>query len=342
MNRSRIVKVVVVVCLSLLSLLLTPPARAANDTGAKEKPLFSFAVFSDVHVHGKWSPQHASSVQKFTQALRDIAPLQPEFLVIDGDLTNGRPEDYKQLRETYQQNAAFPLYPTMGNHEYYFQWTNKKWNDRREKQQFLNEFGLRRLYYDRYEHGFHFIFLSPEQYMPRQKKIGEAAWLSPEQIKWFERTLLASKAPTFVFLHQPLNKTVFSVDFGLSAVQSDQLLKIARKHPQVIWFSGHSHISTDSKTEAMHRDGILFVGSGSVFEPEDLKDKPAPGAEKYGSHYLVVDPAKSESRYVDVYADHVEIRTRFHNKAAWGKQAIEEPLRTAPDHNRTFTRLFVR
>ncbi|MGZ4113142.1 MAG: metallophosphoesterase family protein [Tumebacillaceae bacterium] len=326
MKRIRMLRCAVV-CLLFCSYFLPTPAYAkANETGA-DKPLFSFAVFSDVHVHAGWSPSHKKSVVKFTNALRDIAPMHPEFLVINGDLTDGRPQDYKQLLSLYKANATFPLYPTMGNHEYYYQYSNSSWNDKREQEEFRRAFHLEQLYYDRFVRGIHLIFLSPEQYMPKQKQIGEAAWLSPEQIKWFEDTLQKSNAPTFVFLHQPLNNTVFSEDHGLSTVQSEQLIDIASRHPQVIWFSGHSHVVPESKTEAMRRNGILFLGTSSVFSPEEVLTKPAPGTQQYENVYLREVPTKSESRFVDVYSDRIVIRTRHHHSHVFGPGTIVEPIR---------------
>jgi 3',5'-cyclic AMP phosphodiesterase CpdA len=233
--------------------------------------------------------------------------------------------------KVYKANATFPMYPTMGNHEYYYEYSNIDFDDKREQLEFRRAFHLEHIYYDRFIHGFHFIFLSPEQYMPKQKQIGEAAWLSPEQIAWFEETLQKSNAPTFVFLHQPLNNTVFSEDHGLSTVESEQLINIARRHPQVIWFSGHSHIIPEAKTEAFRRDGILFLGSGSVALPEELLTKPAPGAKRYENVYLREMPSKSESRYVDVYKDRIVIRNRHHHSHSWGQGTIVEPIQSTGD-----------
>jgi 3',5'-cyclic AMP phosphodiesterase CpdA len=252
--------------------------------------------------------------------------------VINGDLTEGRPQDYQLLRSIYLRNAFVPLYPTMGNHDYYYQWFNKEWDDKRAQETFRNAFQLERVYYDRFENGVHLIFLAPEEYMKNREAMGEGAWLSDEQIKWFEKTLLSSKAPTFVFLHQHLDDTVFKEDLRPGVAQSKQLKKIARKHPQVIWFSGHSHINAESPTELVKKDGVLYVGTSTVYKPIDVSDKPLPGYEPRANLFLKDAPEKSQSRFVDVYKDRIVIRTRNHHLGAWAPGEHVEKIVTPFHH----------
>lgn len=314
-------------CLFLMLPLSLPAVHAAESND--DEPLLSFAVMSDTHVVTEGDPNnhHRLSVDKFTHALRDLRRLNPDFLVINGDLTEGKPEDVKLLRSIYHQNAWFPLYPTIGNHEYYHQWTNKAWDDTRAQELFRNAFGLEQLYYDRYINGVHLIFLAPEQYMKKRTEHGEGAWLSEEQIKWFEETLLSSKAPTFVFLHQHLDNTVFKEDQSISVIQTDQLKAIARKHPQVIWFSGHSHITADWPTEIVKQDGILYVGTGSVLAPIDVSAKSLPGYEPRANLFIKTNYQKSQSRYIDIYRDRIVIRTRNHHSNEWAPTAHLEKLK---------------
>jgi len=316
--------------LAALLLGLANGSSAALQTTAaakQEQPLFSFAVFSDTHVMANWNPDHLRSTQKFSHAVRDADRLQPEFFVINGDLTNGTPDDIRLIKQLYHRETKRPLYPTMGNHEYYYQWSHKDWNDARAKEQFRTAFGLKRLYYDAYIHGFHFIWLSPEQYMPRQKEIGEAAWLSDEQVRWFERKLRERDVPAFVFLHQPLTGTLYSDRQGNSTIQTKQLLAIAKGHKQtVVWFSGHTHRALDRKEEIKKLDNVLFVSTGSIFMPEERSGSWVLGGRPVGDHYLFPAPFKSQSRYVEVYEDRIRIRTRDHHLERWNKVEHIEPL----------------
>ncbi|ASS76208.1 hypothetical protein CIG75_15510 [Tumebacillus algifaecis] len=307
---------------ALLFVALLFPVRGLAVTPEGEVPLLTFAAFSDVHVVDARNIDHYRSTHKFRHALRDLVPSKPDFLVINGDLSNGREQDLLLVRSLVKENGNFKLFPSMGNHEYYYQWQNPKWNDERAKKQFQQIFGLEQLYYDHFEKGAHFIHLSPEQYMAKQKEIGEAAWLSDQQIAWFKKTLLSSKAPTFVFLHQPLDNTVGKTDVGISAVQTAQLLAIAKLHPQVVWFSGHSHVSITANSEYVQQDGITFVGLGSIFQPVEVSSTAFEGSIKEGGYHLRVDPLKSESRFVELYRDRIVIRDRDHQKNAWGNKHV--------------------
>ncbi|MFD2171583.1 metallophosphoesterase family protein [Tumebacillus lipolyticus] len=306
----------------MLSALLVQPNGLARESVQIETPLLKFAAFSDTHVMDAWNIDPYKRTHKFTHALRDIKAFQPDFLVINGDLSNGREQDLKRLKSILKANGNYRLFPSMGNHEYYYQWENSKWNDEKAKAQFQQMFGLKQLYYDHFEKGAHFIHLSPEQYMPMQKQIGEAAWLSDKQIEWFEKTLLASQAPTFVFLHQPLDNTVGKTDPGVSAVQTEKLLAIAKRHPQVVWFSGHSHVSVTSPTEVVEKEGITFVGLGSVYQPIELVKKRSVGEANQGESSFRVDQFKSESRFVTLYRDRIVIRARLHHNNSWGDQHV--------------------
>jgi 3',5'-cyclic-AMP phosphodiesterase len=316
-------------CLFAFLLLLIPsPTHSEENPFAGETPLLSFSVMSDVHISNAWSPNGQMGVFKFGQALRDVRSLHPDFLVINGDLANmGKPDEYKVLQDLLDEYSDVPMYPTMGNHDYYYQWENPEWNDERAQTTFRQLFNLDQLHYDLFIKGVHFIWLSPEQYMPRVKEIGEAAWLSPETLHWFEQTLLGSQAPTFVFLHQPLDGTVSRGNFSLGTAQYKELEEIVARHPQVVWFSGHTHLSPDMPTELVKKGNALYVGHGSVYQPWEISNTYLPGAKKRGDLYMHSNILKSQSRYVDVYKDKIVVRTRNHHTHTWNKPYVE-PLRT--------------
>lgn len=310
------------------SLLLVAPFQSSVTTVNAERPRLSIAVFSDLHITASEIIGADIPTYKFKNALVDLRRLRPDLLVINGDLSmNGRPKDYDLIKELLAKEVpALPMYPTMGNHDYYHAWENPEWNDDRSKETFQSKFALDKLYYDRYVRGVHLIFLSPEQYMPRQKEIGEAAWLSPEQVAWFEKTLLASTMPTVVFLHQPLDGTVYQ-GFPIGTVQAKELLAIAQKHPQVFWLSSHTHISPESPTEMVERDNMIFASTGSVWRPWDRLTSYFPGARKRNGIYYHTDPLKSQSRYLNVYDDRVEILVRNHHTHSWSTVKHSVPLK---------------
>lgn len=310
-----------IICFLLLGCVLPTarPSHAASSPSSVASPLLSFAVLSDLHVMSNpHQPPTLNSVLKFTHALRDLRPLHPQFVVLNGDLTTtGSPQDLALAKEISLDQAGCPVYPTMGNHEYYYSWNHADWNDALAKKQFLRTFDLPALYYDKWVDGIHLIFLSPEQYRERQKQIGEAAWLSPEQLHWFEKTLRSSRALTFVFLHQPLDGTVGKSDARVSVVQTPQLMEIASQHPQVIWFSGHSHLDAELPSEAVVKRGIHFYGLGSVYAPLVLTKGPQPREIVYAD--------RSQSRFVEVYRDRIVIKTRLHHANRFGDRVETIP-----------------
>ncbi|KEO83982.1 metallophosphoesterase family protein [Tumebacillus flagellatus] len=328
--KKRLFPLTFAIVISLLFCLALSPAHSSEreDTPA-EKPLPTFGVMSDVHVVSRWEPPHVDGALKFAHALRDLRHFHPDFEVVNGDLTTtGSPQAMSLARQIADDHAGTPVYVTMGNHEYYQTWIDPKWSDESAKDAFRRTFDLPGLYYEKWVRGVHLIFLSPEQYSVKQKQIGEAAWLSDAQLAWFKKTLRsAPDAPTFVFLHQPLDGTVGKTDLGVSAVQTRELLRIASLHPRLVWFSGHSHVSAREKTEHIVKNGVHFFGLGSVYEPVALSTKPAPGAQKRGDGvYMVAHGEWSESRFVEVYRDRIVVKTRLHQDGTWAEH-VEIPLR---------------
>ncbi|MBL0386473.1 metallophosphoesterase [Tumebacillus sp. ITR2] len=329
--RNRLLPITFAVVVALLFVFVLRPAHSAapEESPAVEKPLLKFGVLSDVHVVSWWEPPHVDGALKFANALRDLRQFQPDFDVVDGDLTtNGSALSLSLARQIADDHAGSPVYPTMGNHDYYASWNNPKWNDALAKEQFKRTFGLQNIYYDKWVKGVHLIFLSPEQYMEKQKQIGEAAWLSDRQLAWFEKTLRsAPDAPTFVFLHQPLDGTVGKSDPGVSAVQTARLMKIAATHKHLVWFSGHSHIDAVEPSESVVKNGVHFLGLGSVYEPIEVTREPVQGSEKRGEQlYMHPHGERSESRFVEVYRDRIVIKTRLHHEENWDEHVVSIPL----------------
>jgi Icc protein len=278
-----------------ISVTPTASIAAAAET---EDPVMRFQVFSDVHVMASNDPWQKTASQKFIAALEDIRPFQPDFLVINGDLTNGKAGDYQLLKEILQKYAPWPMYPTMGNHEYYEVFTNKNVTDLELRWRFDNAFQLDKPYYDRYIKGYHFIFLAPEEFKAHYKQIADGAYISKEQLAWFHDTLAKDQGLTFVFLHQPLDHTVTQSDPG-SVQQSEEIRKILREHQgPVIWFSGHTHASMLHSDQIRKLENVLYVGGSSTFTVDNSLDK-------------------SESRMVEVYNDRIVMWVRDHIAKKW-------------------------
>lgn len=271
-----------------------------------------FAVMSDIHIQ-HW---HTESHDRFLAALEDYSslPEPPEFVILNGDLTEGHPEDYEKLLDLLKRQPHPPVYVTMGNHEFYRMWYRRQgegyewsketfpngWSTEQAVELFTRYFHLDRPYYDIWLGGHRFVFLAGEKYRDAVEDVEEHAWLSPEQLTFLESSLgrdCDERSAAFVFLHQPLE----------DVVQREQLELILSRHPEVIFFTGHTHFQLSSPG-IYKESNFARVSSSSVRDPYDrATDKPLGG------------PA-SESLYVAAADGTVEIKGRRHDEKRWAQQ----------------------
>lgn len=284
-----------------------------------QSPHLSFSVVSDIHVQ-YWDTQAQG---KFGAALEDLYQMNPNLdaLVINGDLGDGRSDDYAMLNSILQK---YPLpkivYYTLGNHEFYkaYYKSNADWStstfpngesDQASIARFLSHTGISSVYYNSWIQGYHFIFLGSEQYRQSDPANYEDAWLSSAQLSWLQKKLQENYSPhrpMFVFLHQPLQGTVSgSVERGV--VQQIELKRLLSVYPEVIFLSGHTHWELRLPTTIV-RDVFTMVNSSSVSYPYDSNDRPIQGI-------------RSEGLVIDVYEDRVHIRGRDFHTQTWIPEA---------------------
>lgn len=300
-----------------------------NDNGGAAAPVLRFPVISDIHVQAG----DVRSEHKFKAALEDINSISSnsDALVINGDLTNGKPDDYEALKNSLNASPhPANVWYTIGNHEYYKAFFNglglyseKTFpngdSDQAAIDRFLKLTGEEKVYYDRWLSGYHFLFLGSEKSRMSDIRYGDDAWLSNAQLNWLKNKLKESKGsgkPVFLFLHQPLPLTIAGTSgwgAGRSVIQSQELRNILADHPEVIYFSGHTHYELRTPQTLLH-DIFTMVGSSSVYNPvrEGTNDS---------------DPNASEGLYVEVYSDKVKIMGRDFTRRQWIPEAMfEVPL----------------
>jgi len=292
--------------------------------------MMRFAVMSDIHIVAWDEESHV----RLAQALEDYLQLadKPDFMVINGDLTDGYEEDYTILKAILQQYDLPPIYVTNGNHEYYKMWHNQErqmvresfpngWSTEQAMALFTTEMGLSCSYYDVWVEGYHLIFLSGEKYCDRVPESLEDAWMSDAQFAWLEQVLKQHRnreheriehKPIFAFLHQPLPNTVAgshcSTEKGV--VQDVRLKEILSQYPELILFSGHTHAELSCKNIYVD-EKIGYMGTSSVRCP-------------YSEDLYPIDGTQSESVFVEVHSNMVTIRGRRHDTRTWMEAAVFE------------------
>ncbi|SDO68210.1 3',5'-cyclic AMP phosphodiesterase CpdA [Paenibacillus sp. yr247] len=285
-------------------------------------PLFSFSVLSDAHIT---SSDHEAQL-RLRNALADHHALRPDskLLVLNGDLTDGSEGDYRSLLGLLSRQPHAPVHATMGNHDYYGVWRtpeggmdtskmNPSWSSKQAVALFDRMWGYDKPYHELVVEGYRFLFLSGEAYRDVNASIGEDAFLSAEQLAWLRDRLAASGSadagkPVFVFLHQPLPQTLDGTDMELGVVQHQELRALLDAHPNVIFFSGHTHWNLET-TRQVRQLKFLAASSASIRQVWNAQNVPE-------------TQDISQSLVVDVYKDRVVIMRREHIKKRWIEPSI--------------------
>ncbi|MBL0385263.1 metallophosphoesterase [Tumebacillus sp. ITR2] len=304
-------------CLTLIACLVLypkwttepePDVQASVITPNPDLKSLTFEVISDTHInHGDVATQ-----TKFRNVLTDINKAAPhsDLLVINGDLSNGFPDDYRTLRKLLAETPHPPTEVTIGNHEFYaaFYDASETMNktsfpngdtDEKALQRFLDFAGRKQVYTEKIIKGYHFLFLGSEKSRMSDPSFNDDAYLSETQLNWLQEKLQAAPAdkPTFLFLHQPLPYTVSGTarpGWNRTVIQHELLKKILSAHPNVIFFSGHTHINLDRPT-TFFQERFLMVNESSAGRPYNPDGKQRPD---------------SEGMFVEVQNGNVTIRGR--------------------------------
>ncbi|WP_088189222.1 metallophosphoesterase [Desulfosporosinus sp. FKA] len=303
--------------ISLKPKLVVPKADASG-LAAKEKPILTFGVVSDIHVQAK----NNKAKLKFVKMLSDIKEhLNIHTLIINGDLGNGSSSDYAALRKLLVSEANnLKTFYTIGNHEFYQAYVNpktKRWSpktfpnnesDHTAINRFLSYTGQSKVYYDQYISGYHFIFLGSEKSAMSGRKYRDKTYLSKTQIAWFQKKLKENYVPhkpIFVFLHQPFPAATSGKWYRSIhnyVLQEDQLRTLLSNYPEVIVFSGHTHWLLGQGRDIM-QGPFNVVNDSSVEMPVD--------------HNGVKAANESEGLQVTVYQDQVVIQGRDFANNTW-------------------------
>ena len=273
-----------------------------------------FGVVSDIHVQSN----NPVAQNKFQQMLGDMVKLHVPILVINGDLGDGRQQDYATLGNLIRQQKNHPaIYYTIGNHEFYQAyhnpitnaWSPETFPNGETEVAALNRFldftKRSQVYYDEYLKNYHFIFLGSEKSAISDRAYGDRAYLSDEQLDWLKSKLTENYTPgkpIFVFLHQPLIRLGSTQNRPDFIIQADRLREILNRFPEVFFFNGHIHRQLKLPTTIL-KEEFVMVNSSSVSLPRDANGQALPN--------------KSEGLVVEVLKNKVVIKGRDFLTKTW-------------------------
>lgn len=282
------------------------PALADGQPTDKNIPKLQIPVLSDIHIEDERQRNN------LIRALNDYKKIAPGYkaIALVGDITQrGTVSQYDDFMKTLKANInpGAEKIITIGNHEF-FERNNNKTNPITDKiltDRFKQKTEMSSVYYDKWVSGYHFITLGSEGPGENYEANMDFPILSEEQYKWLEKTLpvkAEAKKPIFVFLHQPIDNTTYGSEFWGANLKDGRLIKILKKYPQVILFSGHTH-TVLQHPRTVYQDGFTMVNTGSA-DYTWYANGAAP--EKY-----------SQGLLVDVYDDRVEIKAREFSTGTW-------------------------
>ncbi|MCP5064916.1 MAG: hypothetical protein GY936_21050 [Ignavibacteriae bacterium] len=224
---------------------------------------FTFAILADKTNGGElnWPI--------FDRAVDEINLLQPDFVIMVGDMIQGVTTDTSLIKEMWKEfkshadKLTVPLYLLPGNHDISNEVMYDYWN---------KNIGLR--YYSFKKNNSLFILLNTEEY--RKTKDGE---LGKKQIDFVMNELEKNKEvdQTFIFFHRPLWVKGSAKHGGYN-----EWLRINSKikNRNTTLFAGHRHRLIFNKSDG-HKQIVLSATGGSLNE----KILPQLG---YFHHYTIV------------------------------------------------------
>ncbi|MBP2020513.1 UDP-2,3-diacylglucosamine pyrophosphatase LpxH [Clostridium punense] len=275
-----------------------------------EVPILQIPVISDVHIgDGK-------AEDKTTKVLKDYKTLAPGYraIAIVGDMTDcGLEEQYdkfnKLLEENMSQGAEKII--TIGNHEFFEGRFFKKpgLTDEILTDRFIRKTQMPGVYYDKWIEGYHCIVLGGEKSNLSDETIGDKAIISEEQYKWLEKVLqkkVRPDKPIFIFLHQPIDNTVYGSTQWGGGLSDGRLYNLLREYPQAILFTAHSHYPLNHP-KTLYQNNFTMVNTGAI-------------------RYILgedgtVRSGDMQGLLVNVYKNRVEIKARDFAKDIWINQS---------------------
>ena len=208
----------------------------------------------------------------YQRAIGEVNLLQPEFVIIVGDLIHGYNQDMGLIErewEAFDEATArfeMPVHLAAGNHDIW---------DKASEEVYQSRYGG--LWYSFEVKGCHFVVLdSEDQTAPGQ--------IAGEQLKWLRADLAAAKGKAiFVLLHRPL----WDASYRASGWEENVHPLLAEAGVDAV-FAGHWHSYRQMPT----RDGVRYIVTGGA--GAEIGEEPLIG--DFFHYVMVTAPVGGEER----------------------------------------------
>ncbi len=280
----NLIRTKLIVCIVLASIIITSAQTSININGTnafvkkefiQNNEKFTFAILGDKTNGGEFN------WPIFDRAVEEINLLQPDFVIMIGDMIQGVTTDtvfINQMWEEFKSHAEkldVPLYLLPGNHDISNEVMYDYWNEK---------IGLR--YYSFVYNNSLFILLNSEEY----KKVKDGQ-LGREQLDFIKEQLNANVNvnQTFIFIHRPI---WLKSDSRHGGYEEWQEIDSWINNRNVTVFAGHWHNLVFNKIDGKRY--IILSATGG-----NLTEKPIPELGYFHQYSIVtVDKDTSVISYI--------------------------------------------
>lgn len=238
-----------------------------------------FTVHSDTHVGASSSNNYRDKIPAAFSAIYALAPDVNAHFFVGDSADTGHPDQYLELAQLLNANVRKPVGIVMGNHEYY-NWGGNKQDAQDAFKTFLAaELNVAGSFQmpggpnegqvdaDFIVGGYHVIAAAPE---PGGY---DNSWYGAKRDWILERCKAAADEdpakPIFLFTHHPFPNTVWysgsnswdgQFDENANTTQSGAFYRsLCALYPQIIHFSGHTHIPMADPRSIYQDDGFTLI-----------------------------------------------------------------------------------
>jgi 3',5'-cyclic AMP phosphodiesterase CpdA len=230
----------------------------------QEQKKLRFAFATDIHLNNK---NEGDRFNGFKQALNKIKKSKVDFIIFGGDLCdisgvshNLDKQQADSMYKVFKQTAdetGLPYYPTIGNHDRYFDNNNGYVEGDEMFKTYYKE-----SYYTFEKAGVRFFILNSVQV----NKDKNGYFIDDKQMEWLKKELLevASSTPVVVSTHVPVYSIYYPVVEG-KYIFADvianyrDLLKTFEKHNLKLVLQGHQHLYEEIFSQNVH-----YITGGAV------------------------------------------------------------------------------